>query len=68
MLFLIVLPDPRNEKRGSCKRSHRVLKFQKPNALDNVDFGRQVRRNFEADFLFANGGLGPGLHDVSSRV
>jgi hypothetical protein len=31
--------------------------------LDNVDFGRQVRRNFEADFLLTNGGLGPGLHD-----
>ncbi len=35
--------------------------------LDNVDLSRQVRRNFEADFLLTNGGLGPGLHDVSSR-
>jgi hypothetical protein len=32
--------------------------------LDDVDLGRQVRRHFEADFLLANGGLGPGLHDV----
>jgi hypothetical protein len=31
--------------------------------LDDVDFRWQVRRNFEADFLFANGRLGPDLHD-----
>jgi hypothetical protein len=31
--------------------------------LDNVDLSRQVRRDFEADFLLAYGGLCPGLHD-----
>ena len=34
--------------------------------LDNVDLGRQVRRHFEADFLLAHCGLGPGLHGISS--
>jgi hypothetical protein len=31
--------------------------------LDDVDLGRQVRGNLEADFLLANGGLGPDFHD-----
>jgi hypothetical protein len=32
--------------------------------LDEVDLGREIRSNFEADFLLANCGLRPGLHDV----
>ena len=31
--------------------------------LDDVDFGRQVARNFETNFLLADGRLGPDLHD-----
>ena len=31
--------------------------------LDDVDFGRQVARNFETNFLLADGRLGPNLHD-----
>jgi hypothetical protein len=30
--------------------------------LDDVDLGRQVRGNLEADFLLTHCGLGPGLH------
>jgi len=33
--------------------------------LDDVDFSRKVRGHFEADFLLADGGLGPDLHRVS---
>ena len=36
--------------------------------LDNVDFCREVARDFETDFLFANGWLGPDLHVVSSNL
>jgi hypothetical protein len=31
--------------------------------LDDVDFGRQVARDFETNFLLADGRLGPDLHD-----
>jgi len=43
--------------RAQWRRQPHILQ------LDDVDVGRQVRRHFEADFLFAHGGLGPGLHD-----
>jgi hypothetical protein len=32
--------------------------------LDDVDLGRQVARDLEANFLLANCGLGPDLHDI----
>jgi hypothetical protein len=32
--------------------------------LDDVDLGRQVARNLEANFLLTNCGLRPGLHDI----
>ncbi len=31
--------------------------------LDDVDFGWQVARDFEANFLLANFWLGPNLHN-----
>lgn len=31
--------------------------------LDDVDFGWQVARYFKTDFGFANGWLGPDLHE-----
>ena len=52
------------EERGGCsKQPPRFQNLNQIRRLDNVDLSRQVRRHFEADFLFANGGLGPGLHD-----
>ena len=36
--------------------------------LDQVDLGRQVRGDLEADFLLTNGGLGPGLHGSVSSI
>jgi hypothetical protein len=32
-------------------------------SLDHVDFSWEIAGNFEADFGFANGWLGPDLHD-----
>ena len=52
------------EKRGGCyKQPPRFKNLNQIRGLDDVDLSRQVRRHFETDFLFANGGLGPGLHD-----
>ena len=42
--------------------SHGIREADNVN-LDDVDFGRQVARNFETNFLLANGWLGPNLHD-----
>src|SRR5690606_33961454 len=36
--------------------------------LDDVDLSRQVRRDFEANFLLANRRLHPGLHGSSPWV
>jgi hypothetical protein len=35
-------------------------------SLDDVDLGREVARDFEANFLLANFRLGPGLHVIFS--
>ena len=35
--------------------------------LDQVDFGREIARDLEANFLLAHGRLRPNLHDVSSN-
>ena len=45
----------RAHARAVLQRQRRVLG-------DDVDLGRQVARDFEADFLLAHGGLHPGLH------
>ena len=34
--------------------------------LDQVDFGREIARDLEANFLLTHGRLRPNLHDVSS--
>lgn len=46
----------------ACAGRRRAKLDFEPTRLDEVDFGRQVRRHFEADFLLANFRLGPGLH------
>lgn len=37
-------------------------------SLDDVDLGGQVARHFEANFLFANLRLAPGLHGIASII
>src|SRR5437016_996430 len=41
---------------------------QEETDLDEVDLGRKIRRDFEADFLLADCGLRPGLHGVCPPV
>lgn len=38
----------------------------KSSSLDDVDFGRQVARHFQTNFLLTNCGLRPNLHFISS--
>ena len=66
----IRITDAQTAERGGCFGNHRAQKLNSFDRLDQVDVSRQVRRHFEADFLFANGGLCPGLHDnlSSNRV
>lgn len=45
-------------------RRANLTKLVRPNpTLDEVDLGRQVARDLEANFLLANFGLRPNLHD-----
>jgi hypothetical protein len=42
----------------SCERTDK---------LDDVDLGRQVARDLEANFLLTNSGLRPDLHDIPPK-
>src|SRR6185437_1694865 len=48
--------------------SHKERETEDIKPLDKVDFGRQVARDFETNFLLANCGLRPNFHGVSSKA
>ena len=50
-------------KAAATTGDDRSISTASDQSLDNVDLSRQVRRDFEADFLLAYGGLCPSLHD-----
>jgi hypothetical protein len=54
----------RTKKRGG--QGPPRLEILLTTILDDVDFSWQIRSHFEANFGFANGWLGPGLHNVLS--
>ena len=64
MLDYICLKQQRRPMRSSTAApvAHGTRETENVN-LDDVDFGRQVARHFETDFLLAHGRLGPDLHD-----
>ena len=50
------------KKRRSRCLDRRFLLLSSSDRLDDVDLGRQVRRDLEANFLLTNCGLCPNLH------
>jgi hypothetical protein len=52
------------QKRRPLRPPFKELKSS--NSLDQVDLSRKIRGNFQTNFLFANFGLRPDFHGVSS--
>jgi hypothetical protein len=52
------------QKSGGEAMPRRRYQIPTSIASDEVDLGREIRGNFEADFLLAYSGLGPSFHDV----
>jgi hypothetical protein len=58
----------RKKHCGGRGLGRRMAVSQKTTASDDVDLGRQIARNLEADFLLTHLRLVPNLHDDVSSL